>query len=187
MALLYTNLKAILSLLSLLLLFRGFFFFFILDNSIFISAKGWRNVFFLAFLGSPGIGRRVNHTHSLPGGADSPGMRPACSVPAFQVPDSSSNTSSCNSSTPSSPAFLTSSQLPPSPAPQPSPSIILNDDTQFQFPGKDHQHGHSLSVYCSVVYWLYRFHGYALGCISICSMAYSITPNVLFINRLAPG
>lgn len=89
----------------------------------------------LSLPGSPNVIRRVaNHTMSLPAN-ESAVMRPANSVPAFQMPDSSSNTSSCNSSTPSSPAlFITSCPTPPSP--QPSPQIQITSDTQFQFPGE---------------------------------------------------
>lgn len=56
----------------------------------------------------------------------------------LQVPDSSSNTSSCNSSTPSSPAlFMTSCATPPSPA-HPSPQVhVTQHEPQFTFPGKN--------------------------------------------------
>ena len=61
------------------------------------------------------------------------GIRPASSVPAFQPPDSGSNTSSCNSSTPSSPAFHFSNMDTSSSSPaHPSPRINIQS---FQFPG----------------------------------------------------
>ncbi|XP_064612266.1 kinase suppressor of Ras 2-like [Liolophura sinensis] len=80
--------------------------------------------------GSPNAGRRVDNPNLIFSAStlDSSGLRPV-----FQIPDSSSNTSSCNSSTPSSPApGLPASASITSPSPGPSPQI------QFKFPEIDY-------------------------------------------------
>ncbi|XP_074642456.1 kinase suppressor of Ras 2-like isoform X2 [Tubulanus polymorphus] len=61
-----------------------------------------------------------------------PGLKAASSVPAFQGQDSSSTASSCNSSTPSSPALIPGYHAHIGyPSPQPSPQISVS---QFNFP-----------------------------------------------------
>ena len=58
-------------------------------------------------------------------------------VPTLTHQDSGSNTSSCNSSTPSSPALpITSPTSITSPSPVASPQIVVQP-SQFQFPGED--------------------------------------------------
>lgn len=60
------------------------------------------------------------------------------SVPTLQRQDSGSNTSSCNSSTPSSPALpITSPASITSPSPAASPKVVPLP-SQFPFPGEDH-------------------------------------------------
>ncbi|RUS83373.1 hypothetical protein EGW08_008876 [Elysia chlorotica] len=74
---------------------------------------------------------------------DLQGLKPVKSMPNFPggaLPDSGSNTSSCNSSSPSSPAYQqTSSDTITSPSPAPSPfthtQFNFPGNTQFNFPG----------------------------------------------------
>lgn len=77
----------------------------------------------------------VSHTGSMAGGSDHSfsftriATNPSLIIPAY--PDSSSNTSSCNSSTPSSPAVMVTSG---GPTPPHSACIYQNARTKFPFP-----------------------------------------------------
>ena len=83
-----------------------------------------------------GYNGRDGHTSSMVGSSsDHPfsfgriGTNPSLHIPAY--PDSSSNTSSCNSSTPSSPAVMVTSG---GPTPPHSASIYQTARTKFPFP-----------------------------------------------------
>ncbi|KAK3587236.1 hypothetical protein CHS0354_030423 [Potamilus streckersoni] len=87
---------------------------------------------FLAVMeGSPNTARRTTTPNQSLQNSQSELMRPVMSVPMMHRPDSSS-ASSCNSSTPSSPALMMSSTSVASPSPGPSPK--MQNSHLFQFP-----------------------------------------------------
>ncbi|KAL5015972.1 hypothetical protein ScPMuIL_005561 [Solemya velum] len=86
--------------------------------------------------GSPVPSKKVINPNSLQGNQTDAlsNIKSVMSAPLFQIPDSSSNTSSYDSSTPSSPALVPpSSGTVTSPSPAPSPQIQI---THFQYPGE---------------------------------------------------